>query len=134
MNDLPAAIDLLRNANLPTEDLTIKHLALAAEGGAGVLGVIGVEEFGAFALLRSLVVLPAARGEGVGRALVEALESSARRRGIGELWLLTIDADPFFSNLGFGIRRRDDAPEAIRRSREFSSLCPENAVLMSKQL
>ncbi len=133
-NDLPAAIELLRNAGLPTDDLTTRHLALIAEGGAGMLGVIGLEEFDAVGLLRSLVVSPLARGEGVGRALVEALESSAHARGINELWLLTIDADLYFSKAGFSVRNRGAAPAAIRGSKEFSSLCPDDAVLMSKRL
>ncbi|MDH3490965.1 MAG: arsenic resistance N-acetyltransferase ArsN2 [Gammaproteobacteria bacterium] len=134
VSDLPVAIELLRKAGLPTEDLTTRQLALVAEGGAGMLAVIGMEEFGAIGLLRSLLVSPLARGEGVGRALVEALEVSAHARGIAELWLLTIDADPYFSNLGFSVRNRDVAPAAIRGSKEFSSLCPDNAVLMSKHL
>jgi len=53
-------------------------------------------------------------------------------RGIAELWLLTIDADAFFATSGFSVRGRDDAPSAVRASQEFSSLCPDNAVLMSK--
>jgi len=130
--DLPCAIELLRRAELPTEDLAAGHLVLVAEGEAGVLGVIGLEAFEDVGLLRSLVVSPPARSEGVGRALVDALESLARERGIAELWLLTIDADAFFATSGFSVRGRDDAPSAVRASQEFSSLCPDNAVLMSK--
>ncbi len=132
--DLSFATEQLGAAGLPTGDLTTAHLALAADGEAGLAGVIGLERFGDVALLRSLVVSPPARGAGVGRALVQALESSARAQGIRELWLLTIDADVFFSGLGFGERDRTSAPDAIRGSAEFSSLCPADAVLMSKRL
>lgn len=133
-SDLAAAIGLLRDADLPTEDLTTGHLAFVAEGEMETLGVIGLETFGDVGLLRSLVVSPLARGEGIGRLLTETLELSVRESGIGELWLLTIDADRFFSNLGFQIRSRDAAPDAIRGSKEFSDLCPDDAVLMSKLL
>jgi len=119
---------------LPIEDLAPAHLALIAEGEAGILGVIGLERFDDVALLRSLVVSPLARGEGVGRLLVKALESFARERDVRELWLLTIDADGFFLNLGFNERERVDAPDTVRNSAEFSSLCPDDAVLMSKEL
>ncbi|MBT8101400.1 MAG: GNAT family N-acetyltransferase [Gammaproteobacteria bacterium] len=132
--DLPAAIALLRAADLPTEDLTASHLALVAEGEAGVLGVIGLERCRDVGLLRSLVVSPLARGRGLGRSLEVALESTARERGVRELWLLTIDADAFFSSLNFRIRQRDTAPEAIRGSAEFLTLCPGDAVLMSKEI
>ena len=134
VEDLPAAIDLLRQARLPTEDLTPAHLALIAEANIGLLGVIGIEWYMRTALLRSLVVSPLARRSGVGRMLVAALESTAIERGTEELWLLTIDADAFFSKLGFTTRRRDDAPVSIRSSAEFSSLCPGDAILMSKKL
>lgn len=133
-SDLPRAVELLSEAVLPIEDLAPAHLALIAEGEAGILGVIGLERFDDVALLRSLVVSPLARGEGVGRLLVKALESFARERDVRELWLLTIDADGFFLNLGFNERERVDAPDTVRNSAEFSSLCPDDAVLMSKEL
>jgi N-acetylglutamate synthase-like GNAT family acetyltransferase len=133
-SDLPAAIGLLHDADLPTEDLTTEHLAFVAKGEMETLGVIGLETFGDVGLLRSLVVSPLARGEGVGRLLAEALELSVRESGMGELWLLTIDADAFFSKLGFRVRSRDAAPDAIRGSKEYSALCPGDAVLMSKSL
>lgn len=132
--DLPRAVELLSEAVLPIEDIVPAHLALIAEGEAGILGVIGLERIGDVALLRSLVVSPLARGEGVGRLLVKALESLARGRGVCELWLLTIDADGFFFKLGFEERERVDAPDTVRNSAEFSSLCPDDAVLMSRGL
>ena len=105
--DLPRAIVLLRRTELPTADLEARQLALVAESEAGVLGVIGLEVFDDVGLLRSLVVSPRARGEGVGRALVDALESLARERGIAELWLLTVDADAFFATSGYSVRGAD---------------------------
>lgn len=132
--DLSAAIALLRDAGLPTEDLTTRHLALVAERDAEMLGIIGLEIFGDVGLLRSLVVSSRVRGEGIGRQLTEALEVSLRDSGIRELWLLTIDADTFFSKSGFRTRSRDAAPDAIRGTKEFSILCPGDAVLMSKEM
>lgn len=132
--DFRAAVDLLSAADLPTADLTTAHLALVASDETGILGVIGIEDYGDVGLLRSLVVSTHARGKGVGRSLVETLESSARQRGIRELWLLTPDAESFFSKLGFARQARDAAPEAVRGSAEYSGLCPDSAVLMSKTL
>ena len=53
---------------------------------------------------------------------------------MGEIWLLTIDADGFFESLGYGRRERDEAPEAIVGTAEFADLCPASAVLMSRPL
>ena len=132
--DLPAALELLRDAELPVADLSAERLALVAYRQQEVQGVIGLESFENFGLLRSLVVSRAARGSGVGAALVTALEAACQERGVRELWLLTIDADPFFGKLGYAVRSRDAAPDAISGTEEFSSLCPADAVLMSKEL
>lgn len=132
--DLPTTIKMLGAAGLPTQDLSVSHLALVAEVDTDIKGAIGLETFGSVGLLRSLIVAPEARGEGVGGLLVKSLEVSARERGIDELWLLTIDADAFFSRLDFVVRPRELAPDSIRGSEEFSTLCPDDAILMSKSL
>ena len=85
-------------------------------------------------LLRSLVVAGNARNTGLGGKLVGALESAAVTAGIAELWLLTIDAERFFLRHDFEIVDRTAAPDEIRRTDEFSALCPESAFLMRKSL
>ena len=132
--DLAASIDLLKNAQLPVADLSAKRLAFVAEIDDVFQGVIGVESFGEIVLLRSLVVTPDARGAGIGPALVAALEVACGANGALEMWLLTIDADRFFERLGYAIRDRADAPDAIRSTNEFGGLCPGDAILMSKNL
>jgi len=79
-------------------------------------------------------VPPANRRGGVGKALVEALEKMAIEKGVSELWLLTIDADAWFAQLGYRVQEREAAPPAIQKTEEFSSLCPGDAVLMRKNL
>ncbi len=132
--DLPAALELLLDAALPVADLCAERLALVAYQQQEIRGVIGLESLENLGLLRSLVVSRAARGNRVGAALVSALEAQCRERRVQELWLLTIDADAFFEKLGYAVRSRDAAPDAIRDTEEFSVLCPGDAVLMSKEL
>jgi len=98
------------------------------------LGVVGLELLGATALLRSLAVDAGARGAGSGTALVEAAEGHAIREGVETVYLLTTTADRFFERLGYVRVAREKAPPEIRRSREFSELCSEAAVLMMKDL
>ena len=134
--DLAAAQSWLADAGLPSEDLTEKHMnkfLLAMEGDMPV-GMIGMEHFGTVGLLRSLVVDPSLRSAGTGRRLVSALESAAMSQGVVELWLLTIGADGFFTRLSYDVRERSDSPASIQSTAEYSSLCPGDAVLMSKQL
>ena len=68
------------------------------------------------------------------QGLVAALEESALSHGVSELWLLTIDADQWFARHGFKVASRQEAPDSIAHTREFAELCPDDAVLMRKDL
>ena len=118
--DLPAARRLLEAEGLPVDDLLPSHLAFAAGPAERLAGVIGLERHGDTGLLRSLVVASEARGQGVGDALVAALEADAAAQGLTELWLLTTSADAFFLQLGYVPRTTGGASA--------------RAVLMSKRL
>jgi len=134
--DLTVATAWLSAEGLPIDDLTVDHMdsfIVATQAGKPV-GMIGIEKFGDIGLLRSLFVDEAGRGAGLGARLVAALELRARSEHIDELWLLTIDADPYFTRHGYVVAERDDAPNAIRSTAEFSDLCPDDAVLMHKRL
>lgn len=133
-DDLEFATALLIQAGLPVDDFAADKLAFTAECDETIHGMIGVERFGDTALLRSLVIAEPARGKGVGQLLVAALEVASADAGISEIWLLTIDADGWFGRHGYAVRDRADAPDSIRQTREFSGLCPGDAVLMSKKL
>ncbi len=125
---------LLHAAGLPTDDLQADMLAYVAEANGLPIGAIGIETFGSMALLRSLIIDSEFRGGGFGSFLVERLENLARNRGVSELWLLTIDADAWFQKLGYRAMSREHAPAEITATAEFSSLCPDDAVLMQKRL
>ncbi len=127
---------LLLDAGLPVADLDQAQLEgfLVAVDDDVVVGLIGLEVFGRTGLLRSLVVASRARRAGLGGKLVGALESAAEAAGIEELWLLTIDAERFFERQGFSIVERSVVPDSIRRTDEFSGLCPDSAYLMVKRL
>ncbi len=134
--DWRAVQDLLLTADLPVDDLGPDKLSrfLIAEDDKVTVGLIGLEVLGTVGLLRSLVVARSARSTGLGGKLVGALESAAEAAGIAELWLLTIDAERFFQRHNFEIVDRTVAPDEIRQTGEFSTLCPDTAFLMRKTL
>lgn len=131
---------LLDEAGLPVSDLGPDRLEgfLIAERPCAeqmeTLGTIGLQQFDRVGLLRSLVVSDRGRKSGLGKRLVAALEASACCAGVTDLWLLTIDAERYFDNLGYKMMSRDCAPEIIRETEEFSGLCPNGAYLMHKAL
>jgi len=132
-----AAVKALLLANgLPVEDLsalTSDDFLYCGEATAP-MGVIGLECFGAAGLLRSLVIAEAGRNQGFGQSLVAALELKATQLGVCDLFLLTETAESFFVKLGYEPISRAAAPVAIKQTREFSDLCPDDAALMCKKL
>jgi amino-acid N-acetyltransferase len=133
---LAAAVALLRAADLPTEDLTNSHLEhfFVAGPPESALGLVGLELFGRYALLRSLVVNPQARTAGIGSRLVGHAEAYAHSGGVESIYLLTTTAEGFFAARGYARAERRTAPESIRGTREFASLCPASSAFMVKHL
>lgn len=134
--DLPAILALLRDADLPYQDLTTAHLAdfLVAAGSQHVLGAVGIERYGEKALLRSLVVRPESKFTGLGKQLADAIERHARRTGVDTLYLLTTTAADFFKRRGYEVIERRSAPPELQKTTEFSSLCPSQATCMRRHL
>lgn len=133
--DLGAIIALLAREGLPTGDLaTSRPQFLLACAGADLVGVGGLELYSSAALLRSLLVIRPWRNGGLGHRLVKALERQARSAGVRELVLLTQTASEFFSQLGYQVIERVQAPAAVQNSAEFAALCPASATCMAKTL
>ena len=136
----PAEFDsiagLLRAADLPVEDLNAAMLdafVVATEGG-NCIGVVGLEVHESNALLRSLAVEPRHRSRGLGARLVAAVETEARARGVAALYLLTTTATTFFERVGYAAHDRATVPPAIAATTEFSSLCPDTADCLWRDL
>ncbi len=62
----------------------------------------------------AIAVSPEAHGKGLGRAIVEAVEGLARKRGIYDVFALTLQPD-FFAAIGYQRVDRARYPEKIRR-------------------
>ena len=134
-NDIPAIAALLREAGLPHEDFAdhLPHFLVAGQEGR-IVGAVGFELHGADALLRSLVVAPRRRGDGLGGRLVEQLTASALAHGVRRFYLLTTTAEAFFAKRGFRKTARGSVPADIAGTKEFNSLCPISAVCMTRTL
>jgi len=133
---LQAAVRLLQQANLPTEDLTDVHCENFFHSGPpdAPTGLVGLELFGDVALLRSLVTSPDHRGTGEGTALLKHAESAARSQGVRALYLLTTTAESFFARHGYARTARDAAPAAIRFTQEFAGICPASSAFRCREL
>lgn len=134
-DDFDAVETLLESNDLPHRDVrTGPGRFLVAWAGAERVGVGGVEAYGSNGLLRSVAVAESNRGRGYGTALCDALEERARNDGVGTLYLLTTTASAFFRRRGYEPVAREDVPPAVRRTAEFTDLCPASAVCLKKAL
>jgi amino-acid N-acetyltransferase len=125
---------LLDMEELPCADITedmLEHFRVYRDHN-GVAGVVGLEKYGDVALLRSLVVTNEHLGRGLGRRRVVAAEDLAASLNVRCVYLLTTTASTFFEHLGFPLVAKEEAPLAIQRTREFTSLCPTTTALMVK--
>jgi amino-acid N-acetyltransferase len=133
--DLAAVESLLAASNLPLDGVreSFSSFAVADDNGT-IAGAIGLERFGAAALLRSAVVSPEYRGTGVGRRLVEQLLERAEADGIEELFLLTTTAEEYFPRFGFARTTRSAVPAPMKASAEFQGACPDSAAVMTRRV
>ena len=92
------------------------------DADAEVTGCIGLEIYGASALLRSIVVSPATRGTGDGHKLTSHWLDEARSRDACTAYLFTMDKAPFFSRYGFERCEMDDFDADARRTTQYTAL------------
>jgi amino-acid N-acetyltransferase len=129
-----AIIALLQAEKLPVEDLPVFfENFLTAIDGDKVIGAVGIELYGVDGLLRSLVVDSSYRNHGIATKLVQAIENQASELQLKNIYLLTETAKEYFDRKGYVVITREDVPEAVKQSSEFSHVCPVSAVVMQKQ-
>jgi amino-acid N-acetyltransferase len=127
--------ELLQINKLPIEDID-KNLPdfFVATINHQIVGAIGLEKYGDYALLRSMVTNPSYRNQGIASKLVSNLFSYAHSIGLKEVYLLTETAKGYFEKKSFQIIQRSEVPDAVKQSAEFRHICPASAIVMKKAI
>lgn len=133
-NSFTAAIRLLENCGLPTADLNPGHQLFVIEDRSKVIGTVVVEYDYKHALLRSLSVAEEYRNKDIGKQLVAFIEDYVRKQGVQTIYIITTTAPEFFSKKNYQKTERNEVPEFIQHTSEFSSICPSSATIMKKDL
>jgi len=127
--ELPAVRELVDRCGLDSGGLD-QAVVFVAEVDGRLAGTVALEQHGtggslAF-LLRSAAVDPAARGRGLGDALVRAAlrHVDAVRAPAA---LLTENAEGYFPRFGFAPVSRDELPAALLESSQLLGGCPASA-------
>ena len=126
---------LLESAKLPIAGVRgcIDSTVVALANGR-IIGSAALEIYASGVLLRSVAVEETWRGHGIGEQLTGAALSLARRQGATVAFLLTTTAAGFFPRFGFKAIDRDEVPDDVRQSVEFTSACPSTATVMRAHL
>ena len=130
-----AIISLLQSESLPVEDLPqdLRNF-FTATGNGFIIGAIGLETYERNGLLRSLVVKSEYRKMKIAEHLINELEKLAKDLRLQSIYLLTETAQAYFAKKGYETIARNEAPDSIMKSTEFSHVCPASAILMRKTL
>jgi len=130
-----AIITLLQSEKLPIEDLprSLDNFFVAVHNGK-VIGAIGLEKYDHCGLLRSMVVNKEYRNKSTASQLVRELEGYAAELGIDCMYLLTETAPGYFERKGYQRIPREEVPQSLQMSSEFSHVCPVSAIVMKKPL
>lgn len=95
--------------------LALDDYVVAVDAQGRVVGCGALKEYSpSVAEIAAIAVAPEAHGMGLGRRIVDAVESLARKRGIPEVFALTLEPR-FFEALGYHRVDRARYPEKIRR-------------------
>ena len=135
--DQPVLLSLLTEAGLPVEDVHGADWLLLSGyfEESRLIAAGGLERCGDSLLLRSVVTAADCRDQGLCSGLLKGLHAEARKSGYDRVWLLTETATEYFQlHHGYEMKPRSAAPEAIRNSMEFSTLCSSAANLMVRNI
>lgn len=131
--DLFGIHSLLSEAGLPTEGTEASELFVLEQNGE-LHGVVGLERYGSVALLRSLAVSTALRGQGQGRLLMSFILEYAQQENFSAVYGLTTTIPDWLLRLGFTEITRHDLPAALNASQELQGACPTNARVFGQVL
>lgn len=130
---------LLVSCLLPPDDLEqvmadAGSLFIVAECDSRIIGSIGLQQYGSDALIRSFAVDLYYRGGEVTAKLMKELERHARALKIDSGYLLTTTITNFLLRHGFERYDRVAVPDAIAKTEQFASVCPDSAVCLARKL
>ena len=135
-SNLEAIFALLELVNLPTGGVkeNINTFFILQEIDGTIKGCIGLELYNEYALLRSAAIHPENQGQGLGSKLTAAVTLLAKELGVRKLYLITETAKEFFERKGFTLVSKDEIPESVKGSVEFTFRCAEKGVTMIREL
>ena len=131
-DDHAAALALAKAAHLEIAESPEPPVAMwGAFAGGRMVGTISLDTYEGLPVVGRIAVSQTYRGSGLGRRLLNALESEAHRRGLTELWA-TARAPGFFVAMGYSVvddgRERDLLLSECFTCGQYGKECQPQAV------
>ncbi|MEO1053200.1 MAG: arsenic resistance N-acetyltransferase ArsN2 [Bacteroidota bacterium] len=137
-DDFESVKEILKSVDLPVSDLDPSLpsflVACSCIDDDIIVGAVGLETYEQAGLIRSLSVRKDFRGKHIGDKLFDVVSINAHDRGVTDLYLLTESADSYFSRKGFKSIQRSTIPEGLKKSTQFTDVCPETATAMHRSI
>ena len=125
---IAAGAALLAGAGLPVAGWLVSGLRRwGVSDGDRLVGVVALEVHGRHGLLRSLAVVPDARGRGLGGALLAHATRAARALGLVDVAGLTTTIPGWLMELGFREVALAELATDLHASDELQGACPASA-------
>jgi len=134
-SDINNIVSILSSNNLPSGDCqnNIKNFQVV-ELEDIIIAVGCLEKYATTGFLRSIAVSSMHRGCGYGYAIFNSLMKNANQSGISSVFLLTETAEQYFTNLGFTVVERENAPDIVKQTNQYRGLCPDSALVMCREI
>lgn len=126
--------ELLSKSGLPIEGVNSDIGSYYIAFNQGVMGVIGVEYYGAAAMLRSLAVKPQFKKSGVAKELINHALQVMQTAGINDVYPLTTTAEGYMTHYGFSKIDRNEVPASVLASSALGNVCPSSSTCMKLTL
>ncbi len=125
-DDLAAVTNLLAAEQMMYVDIA-EHLKrgnfIVCVKNEDIIGCIGLEICESYALFRSFWVAKDFRKQGIAHDLCQHIISFARSKQLHSLYLLTGLKAQYFERQGFQLVARQEAPNCIQNTLQFTQLC-----------
>ena len=133
-DDIPRMVELISAAELPAAfiaEFLDDFVVAERDGGrdARVIACGGVEMYETCAVIRSVVVDPAAQGAGIGLEIARRLMDAARAAGATDLYLFTAQAHPFWLRLDFVDVTFEEWKEPARANWQYQFLSQNREIV-----
>jgi amino-acid N-acetyltransferase len=130
--ELESLKSLLRECKLPHEDIKLAENTFIGyyDSTDHLIASGGLEFYGASALLRSVAVNAEYRKQALAQKNLDDLFKKAIDKKVTSIYLLTETAHGYFLKKGFKDTSRDQVPDELKKSSEFSTVCPVSAKCM----